>query len=150
MAASHTRTVSFALVAAGVWLTAAHPTLACSCMEPAPDTAYQRASQVFVGKVTQIDKPFLDRLRLTRSGLWHVHFVVSKRWKGSPSDSVTVRTRVTGESCGYPFRTGETYLVYTVANAEPVTGICTGTKDLAHADADLRALDALAGRSPRP
>lgn len=149
MGAATKRTVagSAALLAACVSLVAATAASACSCVQPTPEIAYQRASQVFMGRVTDIDKPWLDRLGLTNSGLQQVHFEVSKRWKGSPAATVTVRTRVTGESCGYAFRTGQTYLVYAVDNADPVTGICTGTKDLTHADGDLRVLDALVGRS---
>jgi hypothetical protein len=135
---------SLALMTALTALIVAGPAYACSCMEPTPETAFGRATQVFAGRVTDIDKPFWDRIGLTKSGLWRVHFAVSKRWKGATAATITVRTRVTGESCGYPFRVGQAYLVYLAAGAEPVTGSCSGTKDLAHADRDLPVLDRLA------
>jgi hypothetical protein len=144
MAMSNGCRTSLALMAALTALFLTEPARACSCMEPTPETAFTRASQVFAGTVTDIDKPFWDRVGLTKSGLWRVSFAVSRRWKGAADSTVSVRTRVTGESCGYPFRVGQAYLVYVVAGAEPVTGSCSGTKDLAHADRDLPVLDRLA------
>jgi hypothetical protein len=121
---------------------------ACSCAEPRPEVAFERASAVFVGTVTDIERPILDRLGLTSSGLWDVSFAVTKRWKGRSVATAVVRTRVTGESCGYAFEDGQAYLVYVIDDAEPRTGICTGTKHVDHAAADMRALDALVPKAP--
>jgi hypothetical protein len=122
---------------------------ACSCAEPTPESAFARASAVFAGMVTAIDRPFLDRLGITETGEWNVHFAVSRQWKGPARGAITVRTRVTGESCGYAFREGETYLVYVIDDMEPVTGICTGTKDAAGALLEFRKLDDLAAQSAK-
>src|SRR5262245_39082048 len=132
------------LAAAGLAQTA----FACSCAAPAPEAAFARASAVFVGTVTAIERPLLDRLGLTNSGLWDVSFAVVKRWKGWSAAIAVVRTRVTSESCGFAFAEGQTYLVYVIDDAVPRTGICTGTKPIAEAAADLAALDALVARSP--
>jgi hypothetical protein len=110
-----------------------------------PEVAYERASAVFVGRVTSIERSFFDWLGITRSGDRLIHFIVSKRWKGVSAGTAVVRAPLTGEACGYPFREGETYLVYAVGGVTPTTGYCAGTKDISIAGKDLQALDALAG-----
>jgi hypothetical protein len=57
---------------------------------------------------------------------------------------VIVKAPLTGEACGYPFREGETYLVYAIGGVTPTTGHCTGTKEVSIAEKDLQALEALA------
>lgn len=84
------------------------PALSCSCAEPAPELAYERAAAVFVGTVTRIERPFSDWIGLTRSDVRLVHFAVTQRWKGVPLATMTVRAQLTGEACGYPFRADET------------------------------------------
>lgn len=122
------------------------PAGACSCAQPTPEQAFERSTAVFTGRVIDIDKPLLAWLGLSRSGSYDVTFTVSRRWKGAELDSITVRTRLAGEACGYPFETGEDYLVFVASG--PVdgleTGMCSGTRDLAGAEEELRALDALA------
>jgi hypothetical protein len=122
------------------------PALACSCAEPPPEVAYERAAAVFVGKVTSIERPFFDWLGITRSGDRLIHFAVTKRWKGLPTATAIVRAPLTGEACGYPFREGETYLVYAIGGVVPTTGICAGTKEVSIAGKDQQALEALAGK----
>jgi hypothetical protein len=60
------------------------------------------------------------------------------------------RTRFTGEACGYPFQMGGAYLVYAAPGpAEDLqTGMCSGTRDLAGANADVLLLDQLAASEP--
>lgn len=91
----------------------------------------------------QFDRPLLDRLGLTDTGAHVVRFRVIKSWKGVSGSEVVVRTRLTGEACGYPFILGAAYLVF-VRETQPgiETGICTGTRDLAGAEKELHALDA--------
>jgi hypothetical protein len=78
------RTVLFgaALLTGSYW---AGPATACSCAEPPPAVAYERAAVVFVGRVTSIERSFSDWLGMTQSGDRLIHFVVTKRWKGVPT-----------------------------------------------------------------
>lgn len=128
---------------------APHSAAACSCAQPTPEQAFERSTAVFAGRVVDIDTPFLAWLGLERSGSYDVTFAVSRRWKGVDRDSITVRTRLTGESCGYSFEMGGDYLVFVARGpaAGLETGMCSGTRDLAGAETELRALDGLADRA---
>jgi hypothetical protein len=119
---------------------------ACSCEQPTAEKAYARSSSVFAGTVVDVDKPFWAWLGLSSSGGYNVTFEVTKRWKGAAATTETVRTRLTGEACGYPFQQGGAYLVYVAPGpAEDLqTGMCSGTRDLAGAEEDVRVLDGLA------
>jgi len=120
--------------------------LACSCEQPSADKAYERATAVFAGTVTGVEEPFWVRLGLSEPGAHDVTFQVTKRWKGADAASATVRTRLTGEACGYPFQVGGAYLVFVAPGpAEGLeTGICSGTRDLAGAEEEVDILDGLA------
>jgi hypothetical protein len=122
------------------------PAFACSCAEPAPELAYDRAAAVFVGTVAGIERSFTDWLGITRSIWPFIHFTVTRRWKGAAGAVVTIRAPLTGEACGYPFREGETYLVYAVGGARLTSGYCAGTKELSLAAKDVEILDALHAR----
>lgn len=117
---------------------------ACSCAAPATaEEALERASAAFSGEVTRVRQPLLDRLGLTDTGEHEVRFRVIRAWKGVNTSEVVVRTRLTGEACGYPFVPGGAYLVFVREILPGVeTGICTGTRDLADADEEVRALEA--------
>ena len=129
-----------------VALTAARPAVACTCAAPeSTKVALQQSSAVFLGSVTEISRPLFDRIGITDSGLYQVKFDVAKSWKGAGSDEFVVKTRLSGEACGYPFKAEEDYLVYvaeTIGDIE--TGICTGTKSANVAESEMEALDALA------
>ncbi len=128
-------------------LISARPAVACTCATPETiRAALQQSSAVFLGKVTEISRPLFDRIGITSSGLYQVKFEVTKSWKGTGSDEFVVKTRLSGEACGYPFNVEEDYLVYvaeTIGDIE--TGICTGTRPAIGAEADMEALDALVG-----
>ncbi|HEV7238792.1 MAG TPA: hypothetical protein VGQ36_06090 [Thermoanaerobaculia bacterium] len=117
---------------------------ACTCSGPANAAeGLEQSSTVFRGKVIGIRQPFLDRIGLTRTGHHRVEFAVSRQWKGRRSTRIVVRTRMTGEACGFPFRVNEEYLVYVMPGRTPETGICTGTKRIADAAADMAQLEAI-------
>lgn len=126
--------------------------LACSCAQPDAKQAFAQSTAVFAGTVTEVDEPFWDRIGLSNSGSHDVTFQVTKRWKGVESATETVRTRLTGEACGYPFEIGEAYLVFVAPGpAEDLeTGICSGTRDLAGTEEDVRILDRLAAGEAAP
>jgi hypothetical protein len=71
-----------------------------------------------------------------------VKFEVLKQWKGAPSKSIELITRLTGEACGFPFEEKNEYLVYVVAEPKDLqTGICTGTKNVSEAVQEMKELD---------
>lgn len=121
---------------------------ACTCAAPANAAeGLKRSSAVFRGKVTGIERPFLDRIGLTNTGGHRVTFDILKQWKGAPSKSTTVITQLTGEACGFPFERGKEYLVYVVSEPRDIqTGICTGTKNVTEAAEEIQQLDKLLQR----
>ena len=125
-------------------LLASLPAMACSCAAPAtPADALARSSAAFAGRVIDIDKPFLDSLGLTTSGLHYVTFEIVRSWKGATSGTTAVRTRLSGEACGYGFEIGQQYLVYMSGDPDLMTGICTGTRQAEGAEDEFEALDQL-------
>ncbi|MGH7844960.1 MAG: hypothetical protein ACREQW_07305, partial [Candidatus Binatia bacterium] len=93
---------------------------------------------------TEIGRPFLDRMGLTHSGSHRVKFAILKQWKGATSKTAVVITRLTGEACGFPFEQGKEYLVYVVSEPRDIqTGICTGTKSIMDAAAEMQQLEKL-------
>jgi hypothetical protein len=151
MASRRIRQVSAILAIATLTLPSA--ALTCSCEQPTAEKAFARSSAVFAGTVIDVDKQFWAWLGLSNSGGYEVTFQVTKRWKGSAATTETVRTRLTGEACGFPFQMGGAYLVYVAPGpAEDLqTGMCSGTRDLAGANADVLLLDELAAsESPAP
>jgi hypothetical protein len=140
------RLALFALIAliASV-LSSTEPAQACTCAAPATAAeGLKRSVAVFRGTVTEISRPFLDRIGLTRTGGHKIKFEVVKQWKGAPAKTVQVVTRLTAEACGFPFEEKNEYLVYVVTEPQNVqTGICTGTKTLAGAEPEMKQLDDL-------
>ena len=79
---------------------------------------------------------------------YRVQFEITKQWKGTPSKSSVVITRITGEACGFPFEEKKGYLMYVVTEPKDIqTGICTGTKNIAEAEQEMKELDKLLERS---
>jgi hypothetical protein len=138
---------------------------ACSCTSPAPvDRAVQDSRAVFAGRVMAIR----DRLTLPKEGWRIVRFAaaalfdapepddspreyglevelaVDRVWKGVLPQTATVLTGRGGGDCGYPFRIGESYLVYLYPYDErwEDTSICSRTRRLSAAAGDLALLGA--------
>ncbi len=137
------KSLAFCLVIVSLVMT--EDAFACTCAAPATtEKAFQQSSAVFHGRVKQISRPFLDRIGITNSGLYHVRFEIIKSWKTAGSGEIVVKTRLSGEACGYPFETGQDYLVYVAKIFGSIeTGICTGTREIAGANSELQELDAL-------
>ncbi len=135
--------LAFCLVIVSLAMT--EDAFACTCAAPATtEKAFRQSSAVFHGRVKQISRPFLDRIGITNSGLYHVRFEIIKSWKTAGSGEFVVKTRLSGEACGYPFETGQDYLVYVAKIFGSIeTGICTGTREIAGANSELQELDAL-------
>ena len=145
------RRVAFILMYAIVWVVTAELAQACTCAAPAgPAEGMTRSTAVFRGRVTEISRPFLDRLAFTKTGGHRVKFAVLKRWKGAPSKSIELITRLTGEACGFPFEEKKEYLVYVMAEPKDIqTGICTGPKNVVDAEREMKQLDEIVAGTKR-
>lgn len=128
-------------------------TWACSCRGPRPAcSVYATTDSLFVGQVMEIvdqEKPpeapnsFSFSARLAR-------FRVQESFRGATGSIVEISTGMGGGDCGYPFKLGETYLVYasTLKNGKLYTGICLRTRALENAADDLAFLRALPNLPP--
>jgi hypothetical protein len=127
------------------YVVAIEPAYACTCMAPATAVdGLQKSSAVFRGRAVTIYRSFLDRVGITNTAGYRVQFEITKQWKGTPSKSIVVITRITGEACGFPFEEKKEYLVYVVPEPKDVqTGICTGTKNIAEAEQEMQHLNRL-------
>src|SRR5215510_8519043 len=109
------RRIAFLICVVGTWFLLTEPAYACTCMAPATAAeALQKSSAVFRGRVITIYRSFLDRVGITNTAGYRVQFEITKQWKGTPSKSIVVITRITGEACGFPFVEKKEYLVYVV------------------------------------
>lgn len=115
---------------------------ASSCAEPPPvEEAYAGASSVFVGKVMMVR----ERTRNVK-----VFFKVYKVFKGTLDDVSVVLTSLPNDmGQGYPFQPEEQYLVFTyLQDGRDHTRLCTRTKPLSEASADIKALDKILRQEP--
>jgi hypothetical protein len=128
---------------------------ACSCAA-LPGTPQERASEalsgsttVFSGEVVELEKPppdttMVEGTMLTVMGGGGRKATVTLRasevWKGPRQQTVTITTEADSSmGCGYPFEEGREYLVYATGE-DPSVSLCSETKPLSEADADLGAL----------
>lgn len=106
---------------------------ACSCFGSSIEEAVAEADAVFSGKVERVSG---------ESGTIVAVFEVAWVWKGG----VKKKTTISAGSllfCGYWFKAGENYLVYSSAGK---TSVCTRTKILSESERDLLKL----GRARKP
>ena len=111
---------------------------ACVCSGGGPAAAAARASAVFVGRAVAVEPERPG----SPGGARHVRFIVTRPVKAAAlGDTVTVADYA-GTSCGVGFVRGRAYLVYTEPGpgGRPATDVCAGTRPLACAARDLRAL----------
>ena len=143
---------------------------ACSCTGPSPPLeALAESRGVFLGKVVKIEdqlsvpKKVWAVIRIGVADLfgaespefsprWYglaVTFDVSQAWKGDIPSSIVVLTPRGGGDCGFPFRVGESYMVYLRPYRPewPDTDLCTRTRAVAKAEGDLTILGP--GMTPR-
>jgi hypothetical protein len=124
---------------------------ACMCM-PFPDdfakavaTAYARADVVFLGDALAMRSTFLGSLQQRE-----VTFSVRDRWKGSTSDTTSVRTNIGEIACGYNFKKRNSYLVFAYWDQQRqhlTTSFCDLTRTEAKAKDAVGALDRLTKRT---
>ena len=114
--------------------------MACSYAVPQPPKkAMELAAAVFSGKVTKVERTGQFRLKVT--------IEIARTWKGTKGKSVEVITAASGAACGYGFKKGESYLVYSHRSKDkdrrpgPLgASLCSRTKRLKAAGEDLKAL----------
>ena len=120
-------------------LTGAQPAHACSCAPSgSPAEALERADAVFAGEVTSVKFSGASPYRLSSSALVTVEFRVTRVWKGPRWPTLTVETERSEISCGFEFKEGQNYIVYTWEGRR--TGLCTRTAPAWMAFADFVAL----------
>jgi hypothetical protein len=123
----------------------------CDCSPSGyPSQELADASAVFTGRVTGIhyvDSTLLKEEVISSSERIIVSFDVDRVWKGDKKPKLNVETGVTTKTCGYPFKIGESYLVYTfyqIGGSDSTTLLtsqCTRTRPLADAAEDIEELD---------
>jgi hypothetical protein len=107
----------------------ASPALACQCV---PQTSLHHlalADVVFSGRLSEIDGPPPDRLTYSSIDPVDYRFDVDRVLKGDVPVNATVRSVVSGGSCGLEdMSVGDRYTVFAVArDGSLVTGLCSGT-----------------------
>jgi len=124
--------------------------VACSCARaPQPCEAYADASAVFVGTVT------LSTRTKIKEGDYEstkrlVRFHVDRPLVNVEAGDLEIMTGLGDADCGYGFRLGGQYLVYAYGDDKKTlsTSICTRTRPLSHADADLEYISGLSKAPP--
>lgn len=131
---------------------------ACTCgfagsQKERVESGLSHADAVFSGEVVDLEKspPHTTMMEGTMTtvmggGNDTVSLRVSEVWKGPDQGTLQVSTPSQGGACGYHFEEGREYLVYAHGKQGLKTHICTETKPLAEADADLAVL----GEGERP
>lgn len=114
---------------------------ACSCAEAEPlEKAFATRDAVFSGTVVNIEKP-KPRWIQSSAALVSVTIKVDTVWKGDVGEVATVKTAISGASCGYPFVENKTYLVYASHDGKDWrTILCDRTAPLVEAQEDLAQL----------
>jgi hypothetical protein len=133
-----------------VLLLATTMALACSCADMGAGVCqtYWETPAVFSGRVVQID----DVKRGTEESYFltkKVKFAVIDAFRGVTGETLDIYTGSGGGDCGYNFELNESYLVYAWDNeGKPSTGICSRTRRLTDAAADLAYIRGLADAKP--
>jgi hypothetical protein len=113
---------------------------ACSCVGMTLEEQIQNSEAIFSGVVVDVAEsadPYASPGPVT--------FDVEAAWKGVTGETAVFLGYEPGSSCDVGFEVGESYLVYAYLSGEngegPLsTNICSGTKLLSSAGADLLAL----------
>jgi hypothetical protein len=115
---------------------------ACTCAGfPGSQRALEQSNAVFSGEVMDVEGGHTTRMFGWNVSSLKVTLRVSEAWKGPQQDTLEVSTPRDGATCGYAFKEGQEYLVYASGKEEPFeVDLCSGTKPLSDADADLRVL----------
>lgn len=129
----------------GMWYVA-HPLTAhaCSCAAtPSIEDQLDRKTAIFTGKVLSLTEPMKGEIWSSADPV-KAQFEVKRVWKGEVGSQTAVYTALSSVSCGYEgFKVNEEYIVFAYGDPDQLeTGICEGTKTLASAQKELKALGA--------
>lgn len=138
------------LVALAAGVVGLQPSAADACTCAGPRSACEAtggADAIFIGHVVSIDvspmnwRPMAGRV---------VQLAVIDAFRGLQLTQVSLVTGYGSTDCGYPFRMGESYLVYAhrSSTGELSTSICARTRPLSAAAEDLAYLRSLAAIKP--
>ncbi|RCW46461.1 hypothetical protein [Paenibacillus prosopidis] len=117
---------------------------ACSCAEPPSiEDQMNRKTAIFTGKVLSLTKPDKGKFWSSADPV-KAQFEVKTVWKGKLGSQTAVYTALSSASCGYEgFEVNKEYIVFAYGDPDRLeTGLCEGTKTLASAKEDLKALGA--------
>ena len=124
----------------GLWLVQPVTTYACSCQgEGSPSEELEWSDSVFLGTVVSKRALGYDLGNgvMNLGALVVVEFDVLRVWKGSTDQRRFITTRASQPACGYTFSSNTAYLVYAYSGG---VGLCSRTRPLERAKADLREL----------
>jgi hypothetical protein len=115
---------------------------ACSCAPIQSEEAFNRSDAVFTAKVIQLHHMNQGEIRSSVDPVY-VELHTDQVWKGYVYNHTYVKTVVSSASCGYPFLTGYSYLIFASENnGELSTNLCSGTDALSEAEDALDVLGA--------
>ena len=107
---------------------------ACDCPYPTVTQERRTAKAIFSGKVTRIAET-------TDSKYIQITFKLEQSWKGARTREKSLFQENVLTDCDFVFKVGEEYLVYAHGDSEKLsTNVCTRTKRLADAAADIKEL----------
>lgn len=136
------------IFAAVVMVVSLTPTAkACSCMDSGPPCqAYWPASAVFTGQVIEVTTFISDQENFRGYAQKLIRFAVSQTFRGVSGMTVEAITGNGGGDCGYPFKVGQSYLVYAYSDQKSGklhASTCSRTRLLSEASEDLEYLQNL-------
>ena len=124
---------------------------ACDCVPEPPAAAFQKATAVFSGKITEVisesnkvvfnrEYPFIHRY-LSIAAMTKIKFETIEIWKGLPYQNIIINTPVAFDCNLAGLSIGAEILVYAYGEQERLLStICTRTRPLANASEDLAIL----------
>jgi hypothetical protein len=143
----HRSLVVYTLACITLLLLSASTANACSCLDSGPPCqAFGQASAVFSGRVTEITSIRDDNNPHRGLSQRLVRFAIIQSYRGISGTAAQTITGSGGGDCGYPFKMGESYLVYAYQNSEAkklYAGICSRTRPLSQASEDLKYMRSL-------
>jgi hypothetical protein len=131
------------LLALGILVLLPDCASACSCaslgsQQEQVKQALSDSEAVFSGEVVDVEKE--RAATASHPGTVTVTLQVSEVLKGPQRETLEVSTPSTGSACRYPFEEGREYLVYAYGKQDLKVDLCSETKLLSKAGADLAVL----------
>jgi hypothetical protein len=129
------------LLLALVAVLACHERIMCSCALLGPTEELSQADAIFEAVPVAVRETLVVRGQRQRATQRIYTLATSRQWKGEHQDTLEVWTGRGGGDCGYLFELGSRFLVLTEEfEGHTRVSICSGTKRLEKATAELRLL----------